>query len=97
MTTTTVETSARLLHRGAGTGPSYWGPGDRYTFLVTGEESGGAYFAMEAFVPPGGGPGPHVHTREDETLDTALRNAEDVPDNLEEVAARYAAAALGTA
>ena len=42
------------LHRPAGTGPMYWGPGDLYTFLVTGEESGGAYFAMEALVPPGG-------------------------------------------
>jgi quercetin dioxygenase-like cupin family protein len=154
MTTATDQTTARVLHRGAGTGPSFWGPGDRYTFLVTGEESGGAYFAMEAFVPPGGGPGPHVHTREDETfyvleghvefllggktvvagpgdfvnvprgvvhrfrnagaetatvvltftpagiegffeetLDSAPPTAEDVPDNLEEVAARYAAVA----
>jgi mannose-6-phosphate isomerase-like protein (cupin superfamily) len=56
------------LHRAAGTGPSYWGPGDVYTFLVTGEESGGAYFAMEALVPSGGGPPPHVHGREDETF-----------------------------
>ena len=37
-------------------------------FLVTGEESGGAYFAMEALVPPGCGPPPHVHTREEETF-----------------------------
>jgi hypothetical protein len=101
MTTTQVQPAARLLHRGAGTGPSFWGPGDRYTFLVTGEESGGAYFAMEAFVPPGGGPGPHVHTREpagiegffEETLDSAPSGAGDVPDNLEEVAVRYAAVA----
>ena len=50
------------------TGPAFWGPGDLYTFLVTGEESGGAYFAMEAFVPPGGGPPPHIHSREDETF-----------------------------
>ena len=56
------------LHRPAGTGPMYWGPGDLYKFLVTGEESGGAYFAMEALVPPGGGPPPHIHTHEDETF-----------------------------
>jgi quercetin dioxygenase-like cupin family protein len=56
------------LHRPAGTGTMYWGPGDLYTFLVTGEESGGAYFAMEALVPPGGGPPPHIHTNEDETF-----------------------------
>lgn len=46
----------------------YWGPGDLYTFLVTGEETGGAYFAMEALVPPGGGPPPHIHRNEDETF-----------------------------
>lgn len=60
--------AGRLYHRPAATGPAFWGPGDHYTFLVTGEESGGAYFAMEALVPPGGGPPPHVHTREDETF-----------------------------
>ena len=52
----------------ADTGPSYWGPGDRYTFLVTGEQSGGAYFVMEAIIPPGGGPPPHVHHREEESF-----------------------------
>ena len=46
----------------------YWGPGDRYRFLITGAESGGAYFAMEALVPPGGGPPPHIHRSEDETF-----------------------------
>jgi quercetin dioxygenase-like cupin family protein len=61
-------TTLAPLHRAAGTGPSYWGPGDVYTFLVTGEESGGAYFAMEALVPPGGGPPPHTHGLEDETF-----------------------------
>lgn len=52
----------------ADTGPTFWGPGDRYTFLVTGKESGGAYFMMEAIVPPGGGPPPHIHRREDESF-----------------------------
>jgi mannose-6-phosphate isomerase-like protein (cupin superfamily) len=56
------------LYRPAKTGATYWGPGDLYRFLVTGAESGGAYFAMEALVPPGGGPPPHIHTREDETF-----------------------------
>ena len=87
-----MATTGRLLHRGAGTGPSYWGPGDRYTFLVTGEESGGAYFAMEAFVPPGGGPGPHVHTREDETF-YVLEGQVQFLLVEETVAARYAAVA----
>ena len=52
----------------ADTGPSYWGPGDRYTFLVTGAQSDGAYFIMEAIVPPGGGPPPHIHRREQESF-----------------------------
>jgi quercetin dioxygenase-like cupin family protein len=67
-TATHTATTGRLFHRPVDTGPAYWGPGDHYTFLVTGEESGGAYFAMEALVPPGGGPPPHVHSREDETF-----------------------------
>jgi quercetin dioxygenase-like cupin family protein len=37
-------------------------------FLITGEESGGAYFVSEASVPPGGGPPLHIHRREDETF-----------------------------
>ena len=61
-------TAGRLLHRPEGTGDMYWGPGDLYRFLVTGEETGGAYFAMEASVPPGGGPPPHIHSNEDETF-----------------------------
>ena len=59
---------AAMFHRPSQTGRSYWGPADAYTFLVTGEESGGKYFAMEAIVPPGGGPPPHIHTLEDETF-----------------------------
>lgn len=52
----------------ADTGPSFWGPGDRYTFLVTGAQSDGAYFIMEALVPPLGGPPPHIHHREQESF-----------------------------
>ena len=51
----------RFFHRRHTEGRSYWGPGDIYTFLVTGEESGGAYFSMLAIVPPQGGPPPHIH------------------------------------
>jgi len=52
----------------AGTGPSYCGPGDRMTFLITGAETGGAFFMGEMSVAPGGGPPPHVHSREEETF-----------------------------
>ena len=69
MTNRSVTTlSGELLHRPSGSGPAFWGPGDLYTFLVTGEESGGSYFAMEALVPTGGGPPPHIHRNEDETF-----------------------------
>ena len=40
--------------------------GDVYRFLVTGEETSGKYAMWEAIVPPGGGPPPHVHSREEE-------------------------------
>ncbi len=121
---------------------------------MTGRETGGAYFAMEAVVPPGGGPPLHIHRNEDETfyvvegecdfrlgdetltagpgdfvnvprgsvhafhnagaaparmiltftpaniekffeetLERALNPSQAPPDNIEEVAARYAAAA----
>jgi mannose-6-phosphate isomerase-like protein (cupin superfamily) len=56
----------KQLYVPAGKGRAYWGADDTYTFLVTGEESGGSYFTMEALVPPGGGPPPHIHHREEE-------------------------------
>jgi quercetin dioxygenase-like cupin family protein len=65
---TPTKSHGDLLYRPAGSGETYFGPGDTYRFLVTGAESGGAYFAMEAFVPPGGGPPPHIHRNEDETF-----------------------------
>ena len=40
--------------------------GDVYRFLVTGEDTNGKYALWEALVPPGGGPPPHVHSREEE-------------------------------
>ena len=66
--TTSPLISPELLYRPAGSGATFLGPGDVYRFLVTGAESGGAYFAMEAYVPPGGGPPPHIHRNEDETF-----------------------------
>jgi quercetin dioxygenase-like cupin family protein len=40
--------------------------GDVYRFLATGEDTDGRYAQWEAIVPPGGGPPPHVHSRENE-------------------------------
>jgi quercetin dioxygenase-like cupin family protein len=50
----------------AGTGKSYRSPMDEITFLITGEQTGGAYFMAEVSVVPGGGNPPHIHQREDE-------------------------------
>src|SRR5262245_55553600 len=40
--------------------------GDVYRFLATGADTGGQYALWEALVPPGGGPPPHAHSREEE-------------------------------
>ena len=40
--------------------------GDLYRFLATGEDTNGKYAMWEAIVLPGGGPPPHVHSREEE-------------------------------
>ena len=40
--------------------------GDVYRFLATGEDTDGKYALFEAIVSPGGGPPPHVHSREEE-------------------------------
>jgi mannose-6-phosphate isomerase-like protein (cupin superfamily) len=40
--------------------------GDRYRFIAAFGETNGRYAVWEAVVPPGGGPPPHVHTREEE-------------------------------
>jgi quercetin dioxygenase-like cupin family protein len=40
--------------------------GDVYRFLATGEDTNGKYALWEAVVPPGGGPPPHIHSREEE-------------------------------
>src|SRR5215470_17057680 len=58
----------RVQHVTAGSGRVYWGPGDQIRFILTGAETGGAFFLADVSVPPGGGPPPHVHDREDETF-----------------------------
>lgn len=52
----------------AGDGPSIWVVGDRYTIKASGDDTGGAYSMIEAWVPPQSGPPPHVHHREDEAF-----------------------------
>jgi quercetin dioxygenase-like cupin family protein len=42
--------------------------GDVYRFLAIGDNTHGTYAMWEAIVPPGGGPPPHVHSREEEAF-----------------------------
>ena len=42
--------------------------GDLYRFLAVGDDTDGRYAMWEATVPPGGGPPPHVHSREEESF-----------------------------
>jgi quercetin dioxygenase-like cupin family protein len=64
----TVTNQNQVKYVPAGTGPLYWGPGDKVTFLVTGAQSGGACFIFEAMAAPGGGPPPHIHHFEEESF-----------------------------
>jgi mannose-6-phosphate isomerase-like protein (cupin superfamily) len=40
--------------------------GDVYRFVAVSDDTNGKYSMWEAVVPPGGGPPPHVHSREEE-------------------------------
>jgi quercetin dioxygenase-like cupin family protein len=46
---------------GATDGTSVSVVGDSYRILMTGEQTGHAYAAIDMLIPPGGGPGPHSH------------------------------------
>ena len=56
----------RAIIRTPGEGRTIAVVGDVYRFLATGEDTNGKYALWEALVPPGGGPPPHVHSREEE-------------------------------
>jgi hypothetical protein len=53
--TTTVVEGNQVTYVPAGTGPAYRSPVDQITFLITGEQTGGAFFMAEVSVAPGGG------------------------------------------
>jgi len=52
----------------ANEGQSIWVIGDRYTIKCDGNDTSGAFALVEAVVPPGNGPPPHIHSREDEAF-----------------------------
>jgi quercetin dioxygenase-like cupin family protein len=55
-----------VVHVPAGEGKTLWVVGDTYTLKATRENTGGALALIEASVPAGSGPPPHVHANEDE-------------------------------
>src|SRR6476659_5427865 len=61
-----MSSAARPIIRKTTEGRTIAVVGDVYRFLAVGEDTGGRYALWEAIVPPGGGPPPHVHSREEE-------------------------------
>lgn len=49
-----------------GSGKRFQALGDEVKVLISGEQTGGTFSLVEVVTPPGGGPPPHWHTREDE-------------------------------
>jgi quercetin dioxygenase-like cupin family protein len=64
--TATQTTTARGHSVAAGDGEHIWIVGDTMTLKATGESTGGSLVLLENLTAPGGGPPPHIHTREDE-------------------------------
>jgi mannose-6-phosphate isomerase-like protein (cupin superfamily) len=56
------------VHVPPGEGETVWLLGDTYTLKISGEQTGGAFTLLEAVVPLGGGPPPHIHHLEDEVF-----------------------------
>ena len=55
-------------HVAPGEGKSLWVVGDLITLKLVGRDTGGACTVLEEITPPQGGPPPHIHGHEDETL-----------------------------
>jgi len=66
MTSTTFPTAADPYGLAAGEGERLWIVGDTMTLKATTQTTGGSLVILENLTAPGGGPPPHVHTREDE-------------------------------
>jgi mannose-6-phosphate isomerase-like protein (cupin superfamily) len=49
-----------------GEGERIWIVGDTMTLKATGDSTGGSLVLLENLTAPGGGPPPHIHSREDE-------------------------------
>ena len=63
---TTIESVPTITSAGKGECLAFFG--EQFTIKISGEQTGGAYAVCEVITPPGGGPPPHVHDREDEVF-----------------------------
>lgn len=61
-----MDTNSSPTLRNSKQGRTFAVVGDVYRFLATSDDTDGKYAMWEAIVPPGGGPPPHVHRREQE-------------------------------
>ncbi len=82
-TTTHSSTTTHGYAMAGGEGERLWIVGDTMTLKATGETTGGGLVMLENLTAPGGGPPPHVHTREDEFFyvldgDFEIRIGDDV-------------------
>jgi uncharacterized cupin superfamily protein len=70
METTQTPSTPTITRKGyslaAGEGERIWIVGDTMTLKATGESTGGGLVLLENLTAPGGGPPPHIHSREDE-------------------------------
>ena len=64
MTNSSTDTDGYTL--AGGEGERLWIVGDTMTLKATGQSTGGQLVMLENLTAPGGGPPPHIHTREDE-------------------------------
>ncbi|MFB4278590.1 MULTISPECIES: cupin domain-containing protein [unclassified Nonomuraea] len=61
-------TTRGALYVPSGQGPTVWAAGDVYTVKATGAQTNGGFGLIEATVPAGGGPVPHIHPEQEETF-----------------------------
>jgi mannose-6-phosphate isomerase-like protein (cupin superfamily) len=73
----------RVAHVPPDEGKPMWIGGELYTQKAGAEDTNGTFTLVEAVTPPGGGPLPHIHHREDKTFyvlegELEFRVAEDI-------------------
>ncbi len=49
-------------------GEKYWLAGDEYTIKLSGSQTQGRFCVVQFLIPPGGGPVPHIHLRDEEVF-----------------------------